>query len=67
MWLRDFLPVDIPNARILTHGYDSAVLASSCTASIDDYAKDFLGALRTWRKTNEAGFDTICIFFWNIR
>jgi hypothetical protein len=24
MWLRDFLPQDIPNARILTYGYDAS-------------------------------------------
>ncbi len=28
LWLRDFLPVDIPDARIMTFGYDSTVAFS---------------------------------------
>ena len=28
LWLRDFLPADIPNARIMTFGYDSTVAFS---------------------------------------
>lgn len=33
MWLRDFLPKNVPDARIFTFGYDSAPIGLSGSAS----------------------------------
>lgn len=49
MWLRDLLPEYVPTARILTYGYDSALLGSQSNASINDFAISFLQALKTAR------------------
>lgn len=45
MWLRDFLPDYVPNARILTYGYDSTLLKNKSTASIREFSHNFLQAL----------------------
>ncbi|CAH0023923.1 unnamed protein product [Clonostachys rhizophaga] len=41
-WVRDFLPEDIPHARLLTYGYDSSLAATDAKYSISDLAKTFL-------------------------
>ena len=45
LWLRDFLPSDIPNARIMTFGYDSTVAFSRSVAKIEDEAFELLNQL----------------------
>lgn len=42
MWLRDFLPRDIPKARVFTYGYSSKLLNSASYARLTDYADAFL-------------------------
>lgn len=42
MWLRDIIPIDLPNARILTYGYDTKLAGSKSNARISEYAKQFL-------------------------
>ncbi|MCJ1231967.1 hypothetical protein MMC12_008647 [Toensbergia leucococca] len=45
-WLRDFLSADVPNARILTYGYNSALLGNNTSVSnVRDFAKDLLQRL----------------------
>ncbi len=44
-WLWDFLPAEIPNARIMTFGYYSASAFSKSVAKIEDKAFDFLNHL----------------------
>ncbi|KAF8535728.1 hypothetical protein BDD12DRAFT_750928 [Trichophaea hybrida] len=39
MWLRDFLPLSLPDVRILTYGYDSALKGSTSTNSIQQYSR----------------------------
>jgi len=42
MWLKDFLPYDIPNIRIMTYGYDSSLVGNSKTEStLLDYEQNF--------------------------
>lgn len=53
MWLRDFLPEYVPTARILTYGYDSALLGSASNVSIYDFAMRFLQALKAARSHEE--------------
>lgn len=50
LWLRDFLPVSIPEARILTYGYDSRVAFGSSASNITDFARDLLERIRAKRR-----------------
>ncbi|KAL8748150.1 MAG: hypothetical protein Q9190_000045 [Brigantiaea leucoxantha] len=45
LWLRDFLPADVPFARIMSYGYESTVAFSSSVANIEDIALDLLNRL----------------------
>jgi hypothetical protein len=43
MWLRDFLPNQLPSARILVYGYNSAVMGpNSGVSGVRDFALDLL-------------------------
>lgn len=53
LWLEDFLPQALPQARIMTFGYDSALLLSRSTAGIEDFARDLLNRLWLLRQTEE--------------
>lgn len=57
MWLRDVLPDDVPNARILTYGYDSR-LADSIRpfSTVQDLAEEFLINLVYMREMTEQVF-----------
>lgn len=50
LWLRDFLPSSIPEARILTYGYDSGVAFNKSASGISDFARDLLECVRMIRK-----------------
>ncbi|TVY82132.1 Ankyrin-2 [Lachnellula suecica] len=45
MWLRDMLPMDIPNARILIYGYDSHLEASQSYSGLSGFSTPFARAL----------------------
>ena len=49
MWLRDFLPREFPNARIMTYGYDSS-LKEPNNANITDYRRSFVQSLQNYRR-----------------
>ncbi|KAA8913656.1 hypothetical protein FN846DRAFT_929114 [Sphaerosporella brunnea] len=49
MWLRDFLPSDLPNVRILTFGYDSTLRDSTSTGSIQQFSRAFLDGVNSER------------------
>lgn len=49
MWLRDFLPETVPNARILTYGYDTKLPGSQSEAFIPDLSKRLLESIKTIR------------------
>ncbi|KAL2851634.1 Alpha/Beta hydrolase protein [Aspergillus pseudodeflectus] len=51
LWLRDFLPQQIPNARIMTFGYDSSWFLSKSIMGIPDFASDLLFRLKSHRRT----------------
>ncbi len=55
LWLRDFLPANIPTARIMTFGYDSAVAFSKFVARIEDKALELLNHLSAKRSTAAPG------------
>ena len=45
LWLRDFLPLELPYARIFTFGYDSILTFSKSSATIADFAIGLLDEL----------------------
>lgn len=54
MWLRDSLPYDLtpkitdpPMARVMTFGYDSRIVGSRSTQSLDDIASKLHDSLRS--------------------
>lgn len=49
LWLRDFLPADIPNARIMTFGDDSTIAFSKSVAKVDVNALGLLNHLSAKR------------------
>jgi hypothetical protein len=44
-WLKDFLPKQIPDTRILTFGYYTAAAFSESTAEVINHAKSLLTSL----------------------
>ncbi|CAD6445347.1 9c06afb1-543f-4728-b364-646f092bdf2d [Sclerotinia trifoliorum] len=61
MWLRDFLPKDIPESRILLYGYPSPVSGAKSVEIIEDIARVFLDRLAFLRK-NTSTLDRPIIF-----
>src|SRR5436305_14442393 len=49
VWLRDFLPNDIPNIRVLIYGYDTTLVKSEAKYSIVDLAKSLLKSIKAFR------------------
>lgn len=50
MWLCDFLPVRLPNARILLFGYNSNVAIETSAAGVNDQAVNLLDRFNAQRK-----------------
>ncbi len=53
MWLRDSLPQDLPNLRILLYGYESGLAGSESTLNISGVAGTFVGHLHELRSQSE--------------
>jgi hypothetical protein len=51
MWLRDFLPDILPEAKIMTFGYDSRCFLSNGRTTIRESAKRLLVLLELERRT----------------
>ena len=49
LWLRDFLPEQLPSARIFSYGYDSRVALSQSISGVDEYARTLLDYLELAR------------------
>jgi len=50
MWLKDFLPKDVKNIRIMTYGYDCTIVGSEQSdARMTDYRRNFIEQLETSR------------------
>jgi hypothetical protein len=50
MWLRDGLPQDIPQIRVITYGYDTCLFASKSVQGIDDLARSMIKKLEAIRR-----------------
>ena len=53
LWLRDLLPYQVPNTRIMSYGYDSTVAFSKSEIKLVDVAADLLNRLNDERGTRE--------------
>ncbi|SPO05328.1 uncharacterized protein DNG_08015 [Cephalotrichum gorgonifer] len=49
VWLRDFLPADLPNIRVLLYGYDTTLRGSLSKQSIADLGSAFLEQIVAYR------------------
>lgn len=48
-WLKDLLPGQIPDARIMSYGYNSAVQFSKSMEGVGTFAEQLLEDLMSWR------------------
>ena len=53
VWLRDFLPKDIPIIRVLLYGYDTTLVGSDSKSSISDLGKALLESIRAYRSETD--------------
>ena len=53
LWLRDFLPLAIPNARIMTFGYDARVVDSRSIIGMMENANNLLTQLCIYRNSRD--------------
>jgi hypothetical protein len=53
LWLRDFLPSQLPSARIMSFGYNSDTALSKAVTDIDDVASMLLSRLNLQRQLEE--------------
>ena len=54
MWLRDFLPNDLPKARVLLYGYNSNLAGSQSNNIISDFTKNFVVKFHTMRSLSRS-------------
>jgi predicted alpha/beta-fold hydrolase len=54
-WLKDegFLPTQVPNARIMSYGYNSSVFGTTAEADINSFAEQLLNQLQGRRSSIE--------------
>lgn len=50
-WIMDFLPSQLPNARVFSYGYDSNFVRSSSVAGIPEFAMNLLAWLKLKRSS----------------
>jgi hypothetical protein len=53
MWLRDFLPKEDLNARILLFNHNTRWQTNAVSKTLKDHGNDLLGALRVVRQAPE--------------
>lgn len=56
IWLRDFLLRDVPAARVLVYGYDTAIADKNAKYSITDLGKAFLDSCKAFREATQVTF-----------
>jgi len=61
MWLKDFLPRDIKNVRIMTYGYNTDLHNTTDTSTMLDYAKNLVEEIENCRRSSQAGARTATI------
>jgi hypothetical protein len=69
LWLRDFLPAQLPSARIFIFGYNSNVAFETSSAGLSEHAGNLLNLVSLERKVCKALISrlrrsVVCDFFW---
>ncbi len=54
MWLRDFLPNDLPTTRVLLYGYDSKLAGSQSKNILSDLSNNFVVKFHTMRSLSRS-------------
>ena len=54
MWLRDFLPNDLPKARVLLYGYNSNLAGNQSKNITSDFSKSFVNKFHTMRSQSRS-------------
>ncbi|KAI9858374.1 MAG: hypothetical protein M1813_007478 [Trichoglossum hirsutum] len=52
-WLKDFLPLDVPGARVMNFGYNARAAFGNSVSRFEDHAKDLLGSLVDRRQRDD--------------
>ncbi|KAK5676541.1 hypothetical protein LTS10_010842 [Elasticomyces elasticus] len=60
VWLRDALPNDVPQARVLTYGYDTALFENQSKESLYHLAAVFLDRLNSFRRATGTQRRPVC-------
>jgi hypothetical protein len=60
VWLRDFAPQDVPRARFITYGYDTAVIDSDSNQGIHELASTLLDGLVGFRRDTQTRQRPLC-------
>lgn len=60
VWLRDFAPDDIPQARFITYGYDTAIAASDNNQGVAELAYTLLDGLAIFRRRTQSAKRPLC-------
>nr|POF20689.1 kinesin light chain [Quercus suber] len=60
VWLRDFAPKDVPRARFITYGYDTAVAASNSNQGVRELAHTLLDGLANFRRQTQTQTRPLC-------
>lgn len=50
MWLRDLLPEQAPNARIMIYGYNSSLISDASQSRIQEHARLFVQTLQDLKR-----------------
>ncbi|KAF8537519.1 hypothetical protein BDD12DRAFT_846410 [Trichophaea hybrida] len=62
MWLKDFLPTQLPTARILLFGYNADVAFETSVAGVEEYVESLLNRLRGKRRVSRTAMTRPIIF-----
>ena len=63
MWLRDFLPEEGLDARIMAFNHNTAWEANALSKSLQDYGDDLLRVLCRARQSAEVRYNSLCTLF----
>ena len=56
MWLRDHVPLDIPNSRVSIYGYSSDIGNSDSTSTLSEITEKFVLDLMDYRRPGPLGY-----------
>ncbi|KAK1962446.1 hypothetical protein LY78DRAFT_249507 [Colletotrichum sublineola] len=62
LWLRDFLPSDLPNVRILTFGFDGSLVFTASESNISNIATQLLFGIKQLRRSKAESSERKLLF-----